>query len=41
MLDPATQLASVAETACIFPVILPTKDGSEELFGVAASLAAN
>jgi hypothetical protein len=41
MLDPATQLASVAGTDCSFPVILTTKDGSEELFAIVVSLAAS
>lgn len=36
-LDPVTRLASVAGTDTICPVTLPTKVGSEELLGVAAS----
>jgi hypothetical protein len=41
ILDPVTRLASFAGTATICPVILPTKAGSEELLGIAASLAAS
>ena len=35
------QLASVSGTASLCPVILPTKDWSNELNGVAVSLAAS